>query len=163
MKTIVRETLGPYLTGMLMVAAPHTGLELRVETEDSKLESSIEAINDKFAEAFRSGSADNLSTYYMVVPQLMPPGMAPISGRDQILAYWQGAMSAGIGNVRLQTSAVSDQATRSLNTATTPFLQAKTFTVDKGKYIVIWKRWQPAQNLPRHLELGQSSANSQSC
>ncbi len=140
MKTIVRETLGPYLTGMLMVALLIPAWSCAWGQEDSKLESSIEAINDKFAEAFRSGSADNLSAYYMVDAQLMPPGMAPISGRDQILAYWQGAMSAGIGNVRLQTSAVSGSGNEVIEYGNYTIFAGEDFTVDKGKYIVIWKR-----------------------
>jgi len=107
MKTNVLKALVRYLTGMLMVTLLIPAWIFASRQEESKLKSSIEEINGKFDEAFRSGSADNLSAWYMADAQLMPPGMAPISGRDQILAYWQGAMSAGVGNVRLQTSAVS--------------------------------------------------------
>jgi len=140
MKTIVREALRPYLTGMLMVALLIPAWSCAWGQEDSKLKSSIEVINGKFADAFRSGSADNLSAYYMVDAQLMPPGMAPISGSDQILAYWQGAMSAGIGSVRLQTSAVSGSGNEVIEYGNYTIFAGEDFTVDKGKYIVIWKR-----------------------
>lgn len=140
MKTNVLKALVPYLTGMLMVTLLIPAWSSASGQEESKLKSSIEAINGKFADAFRSGSADNLSAWYMADAQLMPPGMAPISGRDQILAYWQGAMSAGIGNVKLQTSAVSGSGNEVIEYGNYTIFAGEDFTVDQGKYIVIWKK-----------------------
>ena len=140
MKTNVLKTSVPYLTGMLMVTLLIPAWSSASGQEDSRLKSSIEEINGKFADAFRSGSADNLSAWYMADAQLMPPGMAPISGRDQILAYWQGAMNAGVGNVRLQTSAVSGSGNEVIEYGNYTIFAGEDFAVDQGKYIVIWKK-----------------------
>lgn len=140
MKTNLRKALAPYLTGMLMITLLIPAWSTASGQEDSKLKSTIESINGKFADAFRSGSADNLSAYYLADAQLMPPGMAPISGRDQILAYWQGAINSGVGNVRLKTSAVSGSGNEVIEYGNYTIFAGEDFTVDQGKYIVIWKK-----------------------
>jgi ketosteroid isomerase-like protein len=140
MKKIVLKALQRYLICVVMVALLIPAWSCASGQEDSKLKSSIETINGKFADAFRSGSADNLSAYYMADAQLMPPGMPPISGRDQILSFWQGAMNSGVGNVRLQTSAVSGSGNEVIEYGIYTIFAGDNFAVDKGKYIVIWKK-----------------------
>ena len=129
-----------YLVIMLMVPALlQTGCSTS-EKQFSTLRNSIENINSSFEEAFKSGNIDNLSEFYTSDAQLMFPGAAAITGVDQIMAYWQGAVNAGVSNVKLQTTDVSGSANEVIEYGVYTIFAGDNITVDKGKYIVIWKK-----------------------
>lgn len=140
MKTNVPKALLPYLTGLLMVILLIPAWSSASGQEDSKLKSSIEAINGKFVDAFRSGSAEGLASFYTNDAQLMVPGAPAMSGTDNIVAYWQGAIDAGINNVKLETTAVSGSGNEVIEYGNYTIFAGENFTVDQGKYIVIWKK-----------------------
>ena len=140
MKTNLFKPSLRYLTIMLMVPALlQTGCSTS-EKQFSTLRSSIENINSSIEEAFKSGNIENLSEFYTSDAQLMFPGAPAITGVDQIMAYWQGAVNAGVSNVRLQTTDVSGSANEVIEYGAYTIFAGDNITVDKGKYIVIWKK-----------------------
>ncbi|MFO7574458.1 MAG: nuclear transport factor 2 family protein [Bacteroidales bacterium] len=140
MKTNLFKPSLRYLAIMLMVPVLlQTGCSTS-EKQFSTLRSSIENINSSFEEAFRSGNIENLSEFYTSDAQLMFPGAPAITGVDQIMAYWQGAVNAGVSNVRLQTTDVSGSANEVIEYGAYTIFAGDNITVDKGKYIVIWKK-----------------------
>lgn len=108
--------------------------------ENAKLKSAIEEINSKFVDVFRSGNADDLASFYTVDAQLMFPGAPTMSGVDEIMAYWQGAINAGVNNVKLETIEVSGCGNEVIEYGNYTVYVGDNFTVDQGKYIVIWKK-----------------------
>jgi ketosteroid isomerase-like protein len=140
MKTnLFKPSLG-YLATMLMVSALlQTGCSTS-QKQLSTLRSSIENINSSFEEAFRSGNIDNLSEFYTSDAQLMFPGAPAFTGVDQIMAYWHGAVNAGVSNVKLQTTDVSGSANEAIECGLYTIFVGDNVAVDKGKYIVIWKK-----------------------
>lgn len=140
MKTIVLKALMPYLTCVVMVTLLLPAWSSVSGQDNAKLKSTIEDMNSKFVDAFRSGNADDLAAFYTTDGQLMFPGSPVISGVDQILAYWKGAISAGVNNVKLETTGVSGCGTEVIEYGTYTIFAGDNFAVDKGKYIVIWKK-----------------------
>lgn len=140
MKTNVLKALKPYLTCVVMVTLLLPAWSSVSGQENAKLKSTIEAMNNKFVDAFRSGNADGLAAFYTTDGQLMFPGSPTLSGVDQITAYWKGAISAGVNNVKLETTDVSGCGDQVIEYGTYTIFAGDNFTVDKGKYIVIWKK-----------------------
>ncbi|MBE0673310.1 MAG: nuclear transport factor 2 family protein [Bacteroidales bacterium] len=140
MKTIVLKALQPYLTCMVMVTLLLPAWSSASGQDNAKLKSSIEEMNSKFLEVFRSGNADDLAAFYTADAQLMFPGVPAMSGVDKIVAYWQGAISAGVNNVKLETTDVSGCGNEVIEYGIYTIFAGENFAVDKGKYIVIWKK-----------------------
>lgn len=140
MKTIVLKALLPYLTSMLMVTLLLPAGFTASGQENVKLKSTVEAMNSKFLDAFRTGNADDLAAFYTADGQLMFPGSPTISGVDQIVAYWKGAINAGVNNVKLETTDVSGCGNEVIEYGIYTIFAGDNFAVDKGKYIVIWKK-----------------------
>lgn len=140
MKTIVLKALKPYLTCVVMVTLLLPAGFTASGQENAKLKSTIEEINSKFLDVFRSGNAGDLAAFYTADAQLMFPGSPAMSGVDKIVAYWQGAISAGVNNVKLETSDVSGCGNEVIEYGIYTIFAGDNFAVDKGKYIVIWKK-----------------------
>ncbi|MFO7574799.1 MAG: hypothetical protein R6W67_06540, partial [Bacteroidales bacterium] len=85
-------------------------------------------------------NADGLASFYTDDAQLMVPGAPVMSGADNIVAYWQGAINAGINNVKLETTDVSGCGNEVIEYGKYTIFAGDNFAVDNGKYIVIWKR-----------------------
>lgn len=140
MKTNVLKALLPYLTGTLMVTLLIPSWSSASGQENSNLKSSIEEMNSKFIDLFRSGNAEGLASFYTDDAQLMVPGAPAMSGTDNIVAYWQGAIDAGINNVKLETTDVSGCGNEVIEYGKYTIFAGDNFAVDNGKYIVIWKK-----------------------
>lgn len=140
MKTIVLKALHPYLTSAVMVALILPACFSASGQENAKLKGSIEEINGKFIDLFRDGNADGLASFYTDDAQLMVPGAEAMSGTDNIVAYWQGAISAGINNVKLETTDVSGCGNEVIEYGKYTIFAGDNFVVDNGKFIVIWKK-----------------------
>jgi ketosteroid isomerase-like protein len=140
MKTIVLKALHSYLACAVMVVLILPACISASGQENPKLKSSIEEMNSKFIDVFRSGNVDDLASFYTADAQLMVPGAPAMSGIDNIVAYWQGAINAGINNVKLETTDVSGCGNEVIEYGRYTIFAGDNFTVDNGKYIVIWKK-----------------------
>ena len=103
----------------------------------------IEANTKQFIEAFNKGDAAAVANMYVVEARVLPPNAAMVSGRANIQTFWQGAISAGLKMVSLETEHVETQGNIAVEvgryTSTIPGAGGVT-TTDKGKYVVVWKR-----------------------
>lgn len=140
MKTIVLKALHSYLACAVMVVLILPVCISASGQENAILKSSIEEMNSKFIDVFRSGNADDLASFYTADAQLMVPGAPSMSGIDNIVAYWQGAINAGINNVKLETTDVSGCGNEVIEYGKYTIFAGDNFAVDNGKYIVIWKK-----------------------
>jgi len=103
----------------------------------------IEANTKQFVEAFNKGDAAAVANMYTMDARVLPPNAEMVEGRGNIQKFWQGAMTAGVKMVSLETVHVETQGNVAVEvgryTTTTPGAGGTT-TTDKGKYVVMWKR-----------------------
>jgi uncharacterized protein (TIGR02246 family) len=103
----------------------------------------IEANGKRFTEAFNKGDAAAVANMYTMDARVLPPNGEMVEGRPNIQKFWQGAMSAGVKMVSLETVHVETQGNVAVEigryTSTVPGAGGTT-TTDKGKYVVVWKR-----------------------
>ncbi|MGI8917512.1 MAG: YybH family protein [Pyrinomonadaceae bacterium] len=103
----------------------------------------IETNTRQFVEAFNKGDAAAVANLYTMDARLLPPNAEMVQGRANIQKFWQGAITAGLKMVSLETEHVETQGNLAvevgLYTTTIPAAGGVT-TTDKGKYVVAWKR-----------------------
>ncbi len=103
----------------------------------------VEANTKKFIEAFNKGDAAAVSKLYTVDARLLPPNSEMVQGRANIQTFWQGAITAGLKMVSLETAHVDAQGNIAVEVGryvtTIPNAGGAT-TTDNGKYVVVWKR-----------------------
>jgi len=103
----------------------------------------IEANSKQFTEAFNKGDAAAVANMYTMDARVLPPNGEMVEGRPNIQKFWQGAMSAGVKMVSLETMHVETQGNVAVEIGryiTTSPGAGGTTTTDKGKYVVVWKR-----------------------
>ena len=100
----------------------------------------IEKANEAFAAAFAKGDAAAIAAMYSADAQVFPPNSDPITGAAAIQKVWQGAMGMGVKSVKLQTAEVEAHGAMAHEVGNYTMLAADGKEIDRGKYLVIWKR-----------------------
>ena len=120
-------------------------------TSSSSARSEIEAACARFVDAFRAGDATGVAACYTRDAQLLPANSDVVSGREAIAEFWRGAMSAGIASVRLDTTEVDGQGDLAVEVGRYALGGADGATLDRGKYMVLWRREGGALKLHRDI------------
>lgn len=100
----------------------------------------IVAANARFIAAFRAGDAAGVAACYTTDAQLLPANSDVVAGTDAIAGFWNGAMSMGIADVRLETIEVEAQGDLAVEQGRYTLSGADGGTLDEGKYLVVWHR-----------------------
>jgi len=108
-------------------------------TKSEKIHDAIAAANDEFMAVFGRGDAAGLAALYTADGQLLPPNMDAMVGQAAIQAFWQGAMDMGIQSAQLEIVEVEGHGDTAIEVSKYT-LGAGGQVLDRGKYIVIWKR-----------------------
>lgn len=95
--------------------------------------------NKVFMDRYRRGEAARMAELYTEDGQVLPPNADFVTGRTEIQALWQGLMDMGIKEVNLETGEVEARDDTAYEVSTYKLLDANGQTLDRGKYIVIWK------------------------
>jgi ketosteroid isomerase-like protein len=117
----------------------------------SSLRREIAAANARFMEAFRAGDARAVTACYTSAAQLFPAGSDVVEGAEAITGFWRGGMEAGIANVRLDTAEVDERGDLAVEVGRYTLLAADGGTIDRGKYLVVWKREDGAARIHRDI------------
>ena len=99
----------------------------------------ISAANRSFESAFQAQNAGAVAALYTSIGQLLPPGAQPVTGTANIQAFWQAVMGMGIRSVRLTTNELLDCGESAVEVGAYELLGATNNTLDRGKYVVIWR------------------------
>jgi uncharacterized protein (TIGR02246 family) len=113
--------------------------------------SAIEAANAAFSAAAAKGDSAALAALYANNGQVMPAGSEPISGRDAIQKFWQGALKSGIARISLKTLEVFGHGNTATEVGQYELRDKAGKTLDIGKYIVIWHQEQGQWKLLRDM------------
>jgi ketosteroid isomerase-like protein len=111
----------------------------------------IEKANEAFAAAFAKGDAVAIAAMYSGDAQVFPPNSDVITGSAAIQKVWQGAMGMGVKSVKLQTTEVEAHGAMAHEVGNYTMLAADGKEIDRGKYLVIWKREGNAWKLHRDI------------
>jgi ketosteroid isomerase-like protein len=103
------------------------------------IDAGIIAANKVFMQAFAAG-ATSMGDLYSTDAQLFPPGGAVVNGNTAIGPVWKGAFDSGVKKATLETTTTEKAGDRIIETGEYTLAGADGTTLDKGKYIVIWKK-----------------------
>jgi uncharacterized protein (TIGR02246 family) len=100
----------------------------------------IEAANRQFEAAIAKGDAKAAAALYTASGQVLPAGSDVVSGAEAIAKLWQGNMDSGVKGARLKTLEVESSGDIAYEVGQYELLDAAGKTMDRGKYVVIWKK-----------------------
>jgi len=110
------------------------------KTSSSVITNSIKAATQDFMAAFRSKDANAMARLYAEDAEVMPPHADVVRGRDAIRALWQEFIQAGIREIRLTTAEVSEGEDLAFESGRYDIIGDTGQSMDKGKYIVVWRQ-----------------------
>ena len=99
----------------------------------------IAAANATFMAAFKNGDAAGMANAYTADALLAPPHSDFVEGTEQIRRFWQGVIMLGLRDVKLETATVEPHGDLAIETGRYTLLTPDGGTVDRGKYLVVWK------------------------
>lgn len=99
----------------------------------------IEAANRRLEATFQRGDARAVGDLYTEDAILMPTGSEPIQGLAGISDFWEVVLQMGIKEIKLETREVDAQGATAIEIGQYTLRGASGETMDRGKYVVIWK------------------------
>jgi uncharacterized protein (TIGR02246 family) len=99
----------------------------------------IAAANLKFMETFANQDAAGMASLYTADGQLMPANSDFVSGTSAIKQFWGGAMGMGLRTAKLETVELEAHGETAVEVGKYALGGDGGQTLDKGKYVVIWK------------------------
>jgi uncharacterized protein (TIGR02246 family) len=101
----------------------------------------IQALNDRFSEAFNRGDSPTVAAMYTDDAVVLPAGSPLVRGRDAIQSFWKkGAEQLeGMRLTTLDVEPLGDRAAREIGTFV---LKTKGQSPQEivGKYVVVWQK-----------------------
>jgi uncharacterized protein (TIGR02246 family) len=111
----------------------------------------IEKANQAFADAVAKNDVAAIGNLYTKDAAVLPPGTNAATGRAAIEEMWKGALASGIKSLHLATTETDTQGNTAVEIGTFEALGEGGASLDKGKYIVVWKREDGAWKLHRDI------------
>ncbi|BAY10971.1 YybH family protein [Calothrix sp. NIES-2098] len=100
----------------------------------------ITAANQNFMQTFARGDAASLANFYTEDGQILPTHSDFIGTKQGIEEFWQTIFHLNITQVNLETIEVESHGNTAIEVGKYLLSDRNGQTVDKGKYIVIWKQ-----------------------
>ena len=95
---------------------------------------------ESFMAAVRRGDAAGLAALYTENGQVLPPNAGVVAGRQGVQAFWQAVMDMGVKEAKLEIVELESHGVTAIEVSAFTLLGEGGQVLDKGKYIVIWKR-----------------------
>jgi len=122
-----------------------------IQSTATEVRSAIAAANESFMAAFKRGDAAGLAALYTENGQVMPPNGDFVTGKDAIQMFWQAVMDMGIKEAKLEIVEVEGHGDTAIEGSTFTLHGEGGQLLDRGKYIVIWKREEGQWKLHRDI------------
>jgi ketosteroid isomerase-like protein len=133
------------ICGIVLAAA------VAAASAQSNVRPTIEATNTKFGAALAAGKPADLAALYTTDAMAFPPGSDIVRGRDAIQKMWQGVIDSGVKSAELTTTEVDSQGTVAHEVGNYAMKDGAGKVLDRGKYVVIWKRDGAAWRIHRDI------------
>jgi ketosteroid isomerase-like protein len=92
-----------------------------------------------FEEEVKRGDSTAIAAHYGSDALVMPPNSKPVKGND-IVNLWGGALRMGVKDLKLDITDISGGGDLYAETGNYEMLGADNKSLDKGKYVVVWKK-----------------------
>lgn len=122
-----------------------TGSDNTIATKDSSnnADESVKAYIRKEAsnwgEEVRRGDSIAMAAHYTSDAIVMPPNSQPVKGND-IVKFWGSMVRMGVKDLKLNITDISGDGDVYTETGTIEVFGANELSLDKGKYVVVWKK-----------------------
>jgi len=138
MKTI--KQLVFFVAGCLLLASCNKPSEPVATFDLEKAKAGVTATNQKFMDAVSRGDSLALAACYHSEGMIMPPNMEPISGKDNIIAFQSVMIKMGIAGFIAISTEVWGNEENVYEVGTYELFGKDKTSIDKGKYLVVWKQ-----------------------
>ena len=110
------------------------------QVTSTEVRDAIVAANEKFMAAFNGGDAAGLAALYTEKGQVLPPNGDFVTGQPAIQGFWQAVMDMGVKKAKLETVEAEGHGDTATEVSKFTLYGEEGQVLDKGKYIIIWKR-----------------------
>ena len=117
----------------------------------SDTHAAIIAADDAFMDAYARGDAAAVAAMYTEGGQLLPPHGYVVTGQASISEFWHGAMHMGIASAGLETVEIDDRGDTVIEIGRYTFVASDGETLDRGKFLVVWKSVDGSWKLHRDI------------
>lgn len=142
-RTRARRTAIGLAAVLLLAALPAFGAD--------DVRSAIQAANRSWEAAAARGDGAAVAALYTADAQLLPPGGDVVSGTAAIAAFWQAVFDSGVKGVSLVDVEVEGHGDTAHEVGALELRDADAKVLDRGKYIVLWKKQGGAWKLHRDI------------
>jgi len=115
------------------------------------LAETIAALNAQLSAAYARGDAPAIALLHTVEAQVLPPDGAAVRGREKIAEFWRKMMQSGVPELVLEGVEVHGDEALAYEVGRYRLGGKSGRPVNRGKYIVIWKRDGDAWLRHRHI------------
>ena len=125
-----------------MVSLTNCKQETKVEPPKPSVEE-LGQMNRDFAQALVDGDAEASANFYDENASLLPPNEPMVTGRENIKAYWQAGIDAGIVGASVKTISADSDGDLAYEIGTFELqikLENDSIIFDRGKYTEILRR-----------------------
>ncbi|HVK96670.1 MAG TPA: DUF4440 domain-containing protein, partial [Flavisolibacter sp.] len=118
----------------------NTNTDTTASTNSSdNVRATINDMNEQFMQALKNKDSAAIAAMYSSDAWIMPPNSEAVKGND-IAAFWGGIFRMGIADVKFDIQDVTVDGNLAAETSTFELLDSTGKTLDKGKYVVVWKK-----------------------
>lgn len=110
------------------------------QMDKNLLKAEIEQANQEWMEAVKKQDANAIAAMYSDDAYILPASAPAIQGREGIKDFFGHALSAGIKDIKLTSLAVDGNGQTAVERGTYEMMVEGGAVVDKGKYLVHWKK-----------------------
>ena len=108
--------------------------------EATDVSKEIQAVNTSFMEALKSGDADAIVNFYTEDAKVFPPNFETIEGKENIKGMWQAMSESGMPILAFKTVKAEAIGNMAIEEGKYEVSIPDGQVVDKGKYLVVWKK-----------------------
>jgi ketosteroid isomerase-like protein len=101
---------------------------------------SVKDGNKSFTEAVSRHDSIAIAALYHSNARVLPPNGEMVKGRDAIQDFWKGMMSPSVTGLKLHSVDTEKRDDLGVETGTYEVMGEHDATLDRGKYIVVWKK-----------------------
>jgi uncharacterized protein (TIGR02246 family) len=106
----------------------------------SDVRAAILQANQQFMTSARRGDAASIAALYTASAELLPTNSDVVSGVPAIRAFWQAVLDMGIKEATLETVELEAHGNTAYEVGRYVLHGDGSQILDRGKYVVIWKR-----------------------
>ncbi|HEY8734452.1 MAG TPA: DUF4440 domain-containing protein [Puia sp.] len=103
-------------------------------------EASITQCNQNFMKSFNTGDSLGVAACYTSDAKTMAAHMPSVKGRNNIVHFISSSMKGGLKRINISTDQISGDSSIVAEVGTYALSDSTGKSIDKGKYIVLWKQ-----------------------